>query len=89
MTAVNRDSQEEHPSNNLSRDTTSPRWNEEYMTKISVKGEGRVTVKICQEFGRIESWILGAPSAIDDFPLNSQNLVESGIDPGTSRDINR
>ena len=42
MTAVNRDNQDEHPRSNLSKDTNAPQMNQNFMTQVSVKIDGRV-----------------------------------------------
>ena len=71
LSAVNRDSQKEHPRNYLSRDTNAPGVNEENFTHVSQEIEARVTKKLSQELGRTESRTLGALSKVDEFHLNS------------------
>ena len=85
MAAVTRETQEEHPRNCQSRNTSIPRINEEYITQVSVEIEGRVTKKMSQEFNRTESRIFVALSKLDEFLLNPQIRTHSGTDPGTFR----
>ena len=83
MAAVTRETQEEHPRNDLSRNTSVPRINEEYITQVFEEIEGRVTRKLSQEFSRTESRILGALSQLDEFLVNPQIRTHSGTVPGT------
>ena len=78
LAAVTRETQEEHPRNGQSRNTSVPRIDEEYITQVSEEIEGRVTEKLSQEFRRTESRNLGALSKLDEFPLNPQILTHSG-----------
>ena len=82
LAAVTRETQEEHPRNGQSRNTSVPRINEEYITQVSEEIEGRVTRKLSQEFSRTESRILGALSKLDRFLLNPQIRTHSGTVPG-------
>ena len=50
------DSQEEHPTNNLSRDINAPRISKDYFTKVFVEIEGRVNEKISDE-PRVGYWV--------------------------------
>ena len=88
LAAVTRKTQEENPRNGQSRNTSVPRINEEYITQISEKIEGRVTKKLSQEFSRTESRILGALSKLDEFLLNQQIQTHSETVPGTFRNTN-
>ena len=88
LAAVTRETQEEHPRNGQSRNTSIPRINEEYITQVSEEIEGRVTEKMSQEFSQIESRILGALSKLDEFILNQQTQTHSGTVPGTFRNTN-
>ena len=88
LAAVTRETQEEHPRNGLSRNTSDPRINEECITQIAEEIEGRVTKKLSQEFGRTESCILDALPKLDEFLLNLQVRMHSGSVPGTSRNTN-
>ena len=88
MAAVTRETQEEHPRNGQSRNTSVPRINEEYITQVSEEIEGRVTKKLSQEFSRTESRILGTLCRLDEFLLNQQIRAHSGTVPGTFRNTN-
>ena len=88
LAAVTRETQEEHPRNGQSRNTSVPRINEEYITQVSEEIEGRGTKKLSQEFNRTESRILGALSKLDEFLLNQQIRTHSENVPGTFRNAN-
>ena len=88
MAAVTRETQEEHPRNGQSRNTSVPKINEEYITQVSEEIESRVTEKLSQEFSRAESRILGALSKLDEFLLNPQITTHSETVPGTFRNTN-
>ena len=88
LAAVTRETQEEHPRNGQSRNTSVPRINQEYITQVSEEIESRVTKKLFQEFSRAESRILGALSKLDEFLLNPQITTLSETVPGTFRNTN-
>ena len=88
LAAVTRETQEEHPRNGQSRNTSVPRINEEYITQISQEIERRVTKKLSQEFSWTESRILGALSKLDEYLLNQQIRTHSGTVPGKFRNTN-
>ena len=88
LAAVTRETQEEHPRNGQSRNTSVPRINEEYISQVSEEIEGRVTKKLSQEYSRTESRFLGALSKLDDFLLNQQIRMHSGTVPETFRNTN-
>ena len=88
LAAVTRETQEEHPRNGQSRNTSVPRINEGYITQVSEEIESRVTKKLSQEFNRAESRILGALSKLDEFLLNPQITTHSETVPGTFRNTN-
>ena len=88
LATVTTETQEEHPRNGQSRNTSVPRINEEYITEVSEEIESRVTRKLSQEFSRKESRILGALSKLDEFLLNRQLRTFSGTVPGTFRNTN-
>ena len=88
LAAVTIETQEEHPRNVQSRNTSVPRINEEYITQVSEEIEGRVTKELSEEFSRTESRILGALSKLNEFLLNPQIRTHSGIVPGTFRNTN-
>ena len=85
---VTRETQEEHPRNGQSRNTSVPRINEEYITQVSEEVGCRVTKKLSQEFSRTESRNLGALSKLDELLLNPQITTHSGTVPGTLRNTN-
>ena len=88
LAAVTKETQEEHPSNGQSRNTSVPRINKEYITQVSEEIESRVIKKLSQEFTRTESLILSALSKLDEFLLNLQIQTHSGTVPGTFRNTN-
>ena len=88
LAAVIRETQEEHPRNGQSRNTSVPRINEEYITQVSEEIESRVTEKLSQEFSRAESRILGALSKLDEFLLNPRITTHSETVPGKFRNTN-
>ena len=88
LAAVTREIDEEHPRNGQSRNTSVPRINKEYITKVSEDIEGRVTKKLSQEFSRTASRIFCALSKLDEFLLNPQIRTHSGTVPGTFRYTN-
>ena len=88
LAAVTRDTQEEHPRNGQSRNTSVPRNKEEFITKVSEEIEGKVTKKLSQELIRTESRILGALSKLDEFLLNPQIRTHSETVPRTFRNTN-
>ena len=88
LTAITSETQEEHPRNGQSRNTSVPGINEEYITQLFEEIEGRVSRKVSQEFSRTESRILGALSKLDEFLLNPQITTHSGTVPVTFRNTN-
>ena len=88
LAAVTRETQEEHPRNGQSRNTSVPKINEEYNTQVSEEIEGRVTKRLSQEYSRTESRILGALSKLDEFLLNQQIRTHSGTVLETFRNTN-
>ena len=88
LAAVRRETQEEHPRNGQSRNTSVPRINEEYITQVSEEIEGRVSKKLSQEFSRTESCISGALSDLDEFLLNQERRTHSETVPGRFRNTN-
>ena len=88
LTAVTTETQEEHPRNGQSRNTSVPRINEEYITQVSKEIEKGVTEQLSLEFSRTKSRILGALSKLDEFFVNPQIRSHSGTVPGTFRNTN-
>ena len=80
--------QEGHPRNGQSRNTSVPSIKEEYITQVSEEIEGKVTEKLSQEYKRTESRILGALSKLDEFLLNQQIRTHSGTVPETFQNTN-
>ena len=78
----------ENSRNNQSQNTLNPGMAEKYITQVSEEIEGKVTIKLSQEFSRTESHILGALSKLDEFLLNPQVRSYSVAVPGTSRNNN-
>ena len=54
----------------LAQDSNVPRSEEDYISQISEKIEGRVTKKLSQQFSRTENRILRALARLDDFLTN-------------------
>ena len=71
LAAVARETQKNRV-NGLSRNTYVPRINMENITEVSEEIEGRVTQKLCQEFNRTESRILGALSFLNESLVSPQ-----------------
>ena len=88
LAAVTRETQEEHPKNGQSRNTSLPRINAEYITLVSKEIEGKVTKKLFQEFKGTEPRILGALSKLDKFLLIPQVRTHSGTVLRTFRNTN-
>ena len=63
------------------RNTNSPGIQEDYITQVSEKIEGRVTKKLSQEFSRTKSRILGTLSQLDESLQNPQFRAGSGPIP--------
>ena len=88
LAAVTIKTQEGHPRNGQSRNTSVPRINEEYITQLSEEIESRVTKKLSQEYSKTESLILGTLSKSDEFLLNQQIRMHSGTVPETFPNTN-
>ena len=82
LATVTTETQEEHPRNGQSRNTSVARVKEEYITQVSEEIESRVTKKLSQRFSRTESRILGVLSKLDEFLLNPQIWTHTGTVPG-------
>ena len=85
LVAVARETQEKHPKNSRSRNTSNPRNIEEHITHIY---EVRVTKKLSHVFSRTASRILEALSKPNEFLFNEQVRRQSGTVAGTSRNTN-
>ena len=88
MVAVNKESQEKHPRNNLSPDINVFRINGEYITQVSEEIERTVTKKLSQPFSRTQSRIPSALLLVESL-LNLKVLVQSGIVPESSQNFDR
>ena len=88
LAAVTRETQEEHPRNGQSQNTSVPRINEEYITQVSEEIEGRVSKKVSQEFSRTDSRILVALTKLDEFLSDQQIHTHFETVPGTFRNTN-
>ena len=88
LAAVTTETEEEHPKNGQSRNTSVPRINGEYISQVSEEIEGIFNKKLSQQFSRTDSRILGALSKQDDFILSPQIRMHSGTVPGTFRRTN-
>ena len=70
------------------RNVLDPELAQDYISQVSEEIEGRVTKKLCKEFNKTESRILGALSKLDEFLLNPQVRTCSIAAHGTSRNAN-
>ena len=70
------------------RSLLDPELTQDYISQVSEEIEGRVTKKLCKEFNKTESRILGALSKLDKFLLNPQVRTCSVAAHGTSRNSN-
>ena len=85
LAALSEENCEGHPRNNLAPNSNVPRSQEDYITQVFEKIEGRVTKKLSQEFSRTKNRILGALARLDDFlmiPLIQDHSVTA---PETTR----
>ena len=69
------------------RNVLDPELTQAYISQVSEEIEGSVTKKPSKEFNKTESRILGAPSKLDEFLLNSQVRTCSVVQ-GASRSAN-
>ena len=85
LATLNKENCEKRPRSNLAQNSSAPRLQEDYITQVSEKIEGRVTKRLSKEFSRTENRILGALAQLDDFLMNRLLLGHSGITPEPSR----
>ena len=85
LAALNKKNCEEHARSNLAQNSTVPRPQEDHITQVSEKIEGRVTEKLSEEFSSTENCILAALARLDDFLMNPLIPGHSGTAPETSR----
>ena len=78
---------QEYPMNNQSKNSAAPGITEGYIAQISEEVEGRVSMKLSQEFSRTKSRILDSLSKLDQYLLNPQVRTFSGTVPGTFLEI--
>ena len=89
IAAIKKNNHRDSPRNDKAQSTNSPKNKEDYITQLSEETEGRVTIKLSQEFIRTKKCILGASSRLNEFPLIPQARVHSGPAPETFRNSNR
>ena len=65
----------------MAQNSGASRSQEDYITQVSEKIEGRVTKMLSKEFSRTESRILGALARLDDFLMNPLLPGHSGTTP--------
>ena len=85
LAALNNENCEKHPRNNMAQNSEVLRPQEDYITQVFEKIEGRVTKKLSQEFSRIENRILSELSRLNEFLMNPLIQGHSGITPKTFR----
>ena len=85
LAALNKENCEENPRNNLARNSSALRSQEDYITQVSEEIEGRVTKRLSKEFSRTENRILGALARLDDFLMNPLLPGYSGTTPEPTR----
>ena len=87
LAALNKQICEENPRSKSAQNSNVPRPQEDYMTQVSDKTEGRVAKKLWQDFGRTENRISGALLRLDDSEMNPLIQGHSGTAPETSRSV--
>ena len=70
------------------RNVLDPELTQDYISQVSEEIEGRVAMKLSEEFNKTESRILGALSKLDEFLLNPQVRTCSVAAHRTSRNSN-
>ena len=76
----------------MAQNSSAPRTQEEYITRVSEEIEGRVSKRLSKEFSRTENRILGALARLGNFLINPLLPGGSGTAPEPSRNasvINR
>ena len=86
--AVHIESQEEHPRENLFRDTNALRLKNAYSKKYK-KNEVKMTTQTSEESSGTHSRRLGAKTKFDEFVLNPKVWVETVIVQETSQNSNK
>ena len=85
LAALNKENCEEHPRSNLAQTSNAPRSQEDYITEVSEKIEGRVTKRLSKECSRTENRILDALARLDNFLMNPLLQGHSATTPEPSR----
>ena len=85
LAALNIENCLEHSRSNLAQNSNVLRWQEDYITQVSDKIEGKLTKKLSQELSRTGSGILGSLSRLDEFLQNPLIQSHCGTTPETSR----
>ena len=85
LAALNKENCEEHPRSNLAQNSSAPRSQEDYITKVFEEIEGNITKRLSKEFSRTENRILGALARLDDLLMNPLLPGRSGTAPEPSR----
>ena len=85
LAALNKENCEDHPRSNLTKTSSAPRSQADYITQVSEENEGRVTKRLSKEFSRTENRFLGALARVDDFFMNTLLPGHSGTTPEPSR----
>ena len=84
LAELNKEKCEEHPRSNLAQNLKVLRSQEDYITQVSEKIEGKVSKKLSHEFSKTDNRILGALSRLDDFLMNPLIQDHSGTVPEES-----
>ena len=85
LAALNKENCEEQPRSNLAQNSRAHRSQEDYITQISEKIEGRVTKRLSKQISRTKNRILGALAQLDDFLMYPLLPGHSGTTPEPSR----
>ena len=83
--ALNKENCQAKSRRNLEQNTSVAKSQENYITQVNEKIEGKLTKKLSKEFSRTENRILGALPQLDEFLLNRLLQGHSGSAPETSR----
>ena len=85
LAALIKENSEEHTRSNLAQNSNVPKSQEDSITQVSEKIEGRVTKKLYQEFNRTGNRLLAALARLDDFVMNRLIQGYSETAPETSQ----
>ena len=85
LAAVNEKNCEGHIRSNVGQYLSVPRSQDDYITQVCGKIEGRVTKKLSQEFSGTQNHILGKLSRLDETFLNTLFQGHSRVAPETSQ----